>query len=113
MSQNDGSSPADVAKGVALFFCFVSLGLAYLVMRMVAAAFQTWWLEAMVCILVPIAAAFVSLYLSRWHRELSRVTRSLWVLGESCVLFAAALLIAVIVAVSACVFLYRFTAFHY
>ena len=113
MSQNDESSPADAAKGVAFFFCFVSLGLAYAVMRKVTAAFQTLWLEALVCTLVPIAAAFVSLYLSRWHRELSRATRSLWVLGEACVLFASALLIAVIVAVSASVLFYRFTAFHY
>lgn len=71
-----------------------------------------WWADTLIYVLLPLAAAFLVLQRSNWHRELSGIRRVVWLLLVSVLVFGAVLLLAGIVALSSVVFFYRFNAFH-
>jgi hypothetical protein len=111
MNQNEQPSEVQSPTGVAAFVCLVSLAFLLSVARPAVSLLQVWWAELMVYALIPISVAFIILYRTRWHREMAKATRTLFLIWLSCIIFAAVLMLIGVVLISASVFFYRFTAF--
>jgi ABC-type iron transport system FetAB permease component len=79
--------------GVASFVCFVSLILIYWVARPVVELFNSWWAELLVYGIIPTLAAFVILYRSSWHREMTGAARTGSLLLLSCVILGCSLIV--------------------
>jgi hypothetical protein len=83
--------PRDI--GIASFACFVSLILIYWVTRPVVELFNIWWAELLVYGIIPTSAAFIILYRSSWHREMTGAARTGSLLLLSCVIFGCSLIV--------------------
>jgi hypothetical protein len=103
----------DAESGLAFLACFVTLVLIFMLPIKVAALRLTSWEELLLVAVAPPAVTCGTLYLAHWHQEMSRAARALRVLGETCLIFGAALVMAAIACVTLYVLLYRFSAFHY
>lgn len=58
------------------------------------AALRIWWVEGFVYAFVPTLLAFIILYRSAWHQEMTRTARTFLVAVLSCLIFPGALLAA-------------------
>lgn len=112
MNSNDEPTEVQPATGVAFLACSVSLALIGSLARPAVALLQVWWAELLVDALVPLLVTFAILYRGAWHREMSPVIRTCFLLWQSFVIFGGVLFIAGVTVVMAYAFLYRLTAFH-
>ena len=112
MNPNDEPAEVQPATDAAFLACSVSLALIGSVARPAVALLQVWWAELLVDALVPLLVTIVILYRGEWHREMSPVIRTCFLLWQSFVIFGGVLFIAGVTVVMAYAFLYRLTAFH-
>jgi hypothetical protein len=116
MMPNDPSTetqtPAQRAEIWATLACLASLIGLFMISRPVLEFLRVWWAGLLFYPLVPIALTFAILHRSCVHREMGRVVRVLFLLGNAVLIFGGLCLAAVIIAFSA-VALLPLSRFHY
>lgn len=111
-SPNDPPAGLDSLKGIALLACFTSLALICLLASRVGWLLHLWWVRLLMGSLFPTLVAFAILQRSNWHREMGGAMRTLFLIGQACLIFGEVVVLALIITASACVFIYRWGAFH-
>ena len=111
--RNDPASGLNSLKGIALLACFTSLALTCLLASRAGWLLHLWWVRLLLGSLVPTFVAFAILRQSNWHREMTGAVRTLFLIGQACLIFAEVVVLVLIIVASIGVFLYRFGAFHY
>ena len=108
----ESESPV-MAAGVV---SFVSFAFIYWLDGHDVSRLGIWWAEALFYAFIPVVLAFIILYRSSWHQEMSRSARAMMMGLLSCLIFPGALIVAGIALVLAIVGYYCFsdlTRFHY
>jgi hypothetical protein len=75
---NDLATPVPVSSpfGLAAFICLAVFGLIYWVTRPLVTRIGIGWVEFLAYALLPLVVTFTILYRSAWHREMTRLTRT-------------------------------------
>ncbi len=82
---------------VAAVASLVSLIFFYWFTRRTVSQLQDWWMELLAYAILPIAVAFVILYRSGWHREITGLARTCFLLLVSCAILVGDLIAVVVV----------------
>jgi hypothetical protein len=106
---NEYQPPIGIA-GIASFVCFAFM---LCVARQAVMLLDVWWAELLAYGTLPLLVCFAILYGSRWHREMGRLTRVLFMILSSCIISCCALFGGGAIIVGLFVVVNRFTAFHY
>lgn len=96
-------TPAQRAEIMATFACLASLICLFVVSQPVVGFLHVKWAGELLCLLMPMALTFTILYRSCVHRELGRVVRVLFLVGNALLIFGGiclALLAVAFVAVA-------------
>jgi hypothetical protein len=95
----DHDEPTDEdsdAIGLAAFFCYCCLPIAFCSSRLIELKFHTsWvvWLILSLFALIPITATFILLYASAWHQGWPKSKRILRAILASCAIFVTDILL--------------------
>jgi len=92
LTRNDQPAEAQSPVQASGVTALVSFILVYWLDSRFVSSLGTWWAELLVYAFVPVLLAFIILYRSAWHRELTAVSRALLAGLFSCVIFAGVLL---------------------
>ncbi len=71
---------------------FVSLIIFYCAAKPAVSQLQGWWVELLVYAIIPISVAFIILYRSCWHREITGAARTCSLLLISCMILGGDLI---------------------
>jgi uncharacterized RDD family membrane protein YckC len=77
---------------IASIASLVSLAIIYFAARPVVSLLQVWWMELLVYAIIPISVAFILLYRSCWHREITGAARTCSLLVISCIILGGDLI---------------------
>ena|ERR1039457_5281358 len=77
---------------IASIASLVSLIIFFCAARPAVSKLQDWWAELLVYALIPISVAFVILYRSCWHREITGAARTCSLLLISCMILGGDLI---------------------
>jgi hypothetical protein len=100
--QTDKSTPPMVMAGLACLACLPVILLATLPIAWFPSIRWTGWV---LFTLIPISAAFFTLYLSSWHQEFSKARRISSMILSSCLIYCVDLVVVALLVGTGCLVL--------
>ena len=116
LNHSHQSSKTESPVMVAGVVSFISFAFIYWLDGREVSSLGIWWAETLFYACIPVVLAFIILYRSSWHREMSRSARATLIGLLSCLIFPGALIAVGIAFLLAVVAYYCFsdlTRFHY